>query len=132
MEQFVFTGEVIHGNARGRTVGMPTANLKAPEGAPKPEPGVYASSVTIKGKAYLGVTNIGPRPTVDIVPVFTIEIHILDFDEDIYGEIITLRIHRFLRPIRKFGSLEEVKNQVQKDIVQTRRFLEGIFTHPAG
>jgi uncharacterized protein YdhG (YjbR/CyaY superfamily) len=113
---YTFVGEVVHGKMLGRTVGMPTANMGVHPDEIKIEAGVYASRITVGGLCYRGVTNIGTRPTVDSQPTVTVETHILNFDEDIYGEIVVLEILRFIRSIQKFASLEEVKQQVQQDI----------------
>lgn len=114
-ETIVLAGKVVHGKALGRTVGMPTANLCITDGT-LPEAGVYATRILIGGEAYTSVTNIGRRPTVDEESYITVETYIIDFDRDIYGEQTVLEVHKFLRPIKKFASLEEVQKQVQKDV----------------
>ncbi len=115
------TGEVIHGRGNGKKVGMPTANLDIKDIQIKIEYGVYACYVYVKNKKYLGVCNVGIRPTIDSQK--TIEVNIIDFDEDIYGEIISIELIQKLRDIEKFNSLQEVKKQVDKDIVKTRELL---------
>ena len=115
----VFTGTVVHGKELGRTVGMPTANLRMTEGS-LPEAGVYATRICVDGAWFLSVTNIGTRPSVDSDACVTVEVHILDFERNIYGKSVTLEVHEFLRPIQKFESLEEVQQQVTKDILQAR------------
>ncbi len=117
----VLSGEVVHGQARGRKVGMPTANLSIDGLDPTIEYGVYTCIAIVHNQRYMGVCNIGNRPTVDSKE--TIEVHILDFNEDIYGENISVELHEYLRPISKFDSLEAVKNQVDKDIIRTRILL---------
>ena len=114
------TGSVVHGKAKGRTVGMPTANLAVSEQTKLPEEGVYASRVFIGEEVYLGVTNIGTRPSVDDREEITIETLILDFDRDVYGEEITLKLHAFLRPTLRFESLQAVRLQVEKDSLKVR------------
>ena len=114
------TGKIVHGKALGRTVGMPTANIQVCDESLLPECGVYATKVLIGDKTYQAVTNIGTRPTVDNEQQVTVEAHILDFDEDIYDQNVELEVHKFLRPIQRFGSLEEVYAQVKKDIEITR------------
>ncbi len=114
-------GEVIHGRGNGKKVGMPTANLDIKDIQTEIEYGVYACYVYVKDKKYLGVCNVGKRPTVDSQK--TIEVNIIDFDEDIYGEIITIELIQKLRDIEKFNSLQEVKKQVDKDIIKTRELL---------
>jgi riboflavin kinase/FMN adenylyltransferase len=114
----------VHGKALGRTVGMPTANIEVADKHLLPECGVYATCILVEGKKYLAVTNIGLRPTVDQEQQVTVEAHILDFDQDIYGQSVELEVHKFLRPIRKFTSLEEVQKQVEKDIEEAKQYLQ--------
>ena len=121
--EMILKGEVVHGKALGRTVGMPTANLKISEGA-LPENGVYATRIIIDGQIYSSVTNIGSRPSVDDNEQVTVETYILDFDKDIYGKKVELELHQFLRPIRKFNSLEEVFTQVKKDVKEVKKYLD--------
>ena len=116
-------GEVVHGKALGRTVGMPTANIKVCDESLLPECGVYATRIKVGEETYLAVTNIGLRPTVDNEQHVTVEAHILDFDQDIYGKSVELEVHKFLRPIQKFDSLEDVLNQVKKDIEEAKQWL---------
>lgn len=114
------TGTVIHGKALGRTVGMPTANLFVSKGTKLPKTGVYASRVQIGEKIFLGVTNVGTRPSVDNREEITIETLILDFERDIYGQEITLELCEYLRPIEKMESLKAVQLQVEKDSLRVR------------
>lgn len=119
----VLTGEVTSGRKLGRTLGIPTANLLIPEGVVVPRYGVYACKAMVDGTAYLAVTNIGNRPTVGGHRV-TVEPWILDFEGDLYGKTITLTFDSFLRPEKKFDSLEELKTEIQKNALQTRKFFE--------
>ena len=119
----VLTGKVIHGKALGRTVGMPTANIEVTNKNLLPESGVYATRIKVGDETYLAVTNIGLRPTVDNEQQVTVEAHILDFKQDIYGQVVELEAHKFLRPIQKFGSLEEVLKQVKRDIEEAKKWL---------
>ena len=108
-------GAVVAGNRLGRTIGFPTANLQLYEPLKLiPGNGVYAVEAEVLGRSFRAMTNIGTRPTVGGT-VRTVETHILDFDEDIYG--LPLRI-RFLRRIRdevRFPSLDALKAQLGKD-----------------
>ena len=117
-------GEDVHGKALGRTVGMPTANIEVADKSLLPECGLYARRIKVGEETYLAVTNIGLRPTVDNEQQVTVEAHILDFDQDIYGQVVELEVHKFLRPIQKFGSLEEVLKQVKKDIEEAKKWLQ--------
>lgn len=114
------TGRVVHGKAKGRTVGMPTANLAVTDQRKLPLKGVYATRVFIGEEVYLGVTNIGTRPSVDDREEITVETLILDFERDVYGEEITLELHAFLRPTLRFESLKAVQCQVEKDSLRVR------------
>lgn len=116
----VLTGEVVHGKALGRTVGMPTANLCIREELPAL--GVYATRIEVGGRKFASITNIGKRPSVDRNDNITVETYIFDFDEEIYGQTVRLEVCRFLRPVMKFASLEEVHEQVQKDILKTKAY----------
>lgn len=120
-EPVILIGKVVRGKALGRTVGMPTANLCITEGI-IPEEGVYATRIQIGDVVYTSVTNIGRRPTVDDESYITVETFILDFNEEIYGQFVKLEVYKFLRPIQKFSSLEEVQKQVEKDIEETKNY----------
>jgi riboflavin kinase/FMN adenylyltransferase len=117
----VLSGEVVSGRRIGRTLRIPTANLLLPEGLVTLPHGVYACIAITEGQRRLAVTNIGSRPTVGGHRV-TVEPWILDFDGDLYGKTLMLEFHKFLRPERKFDSLEELKAQIQSDAVQTQLF----------
>ena len=107
---------------------MPTANLEFVSAQVLPENGVYATRVKVNGKWFHSVTNIGRRPTVDQERDVTVETYILDFDEDIYGEMVELQVWKFLRPIHRFENLEEVHEQVKKDIEQAKNYLDIVLT----
>ncbi len=108
---YILTGTVIHGHQLGRTLGIPTANLAFPKGLATPKFGVYGCTTYIDGKTYLAVTNLGTRPTVEGRHI-TVEPWILDYEGDLYGRTVTLEFHCFLRPERKFSSLEELKTTI--------------------
>ena len=119
----MLTGQVVSGRKLGRTLGIPTANLLIPEGVVQLRYGVYACKAVAEGKEYLAVTNIGNRPTVGGHRV-TVEPWLMDFDGDLYGKELTLFFHAFLRPERKFDSLEELREEIQKNAAQTRKIFE--------
>lgn len=119
----ILTGQVVSGRQLGRTLGIPTANLRLPEGCVVPAFGVYACRAIVEGRSYPAVTNIGTRPTVDGHHV-TVEPWILDFEGDLYGQELTLEFYKFLRPERKFPSLTDLQEEIQKNAVQTRKFFE--------
>jgi riboflavin kinase/FMN adenylyltransferase len=112
---YSLTGVVVAGNRLGRTIGFPTANMKLYEPLKLiPGRGVYAVDVEVLGRKFRGMTNIGTRPTVGGVTT-SIETHILDFDEDIYGLPLRITFLRRLRDEIHFPSLEALKAQLEKD-----------------
>ena len=112
---YALKGVVVAGNRLGRTIGFPTANMKLYEPLKLvPGRGVYAVEAEVLGKKYRGMTNIGLRPTVG-GSFTTIETHILDFDEDIYGLPLRITFLRRLRDEVHFPSLEALKDQLEKD-----------------
>jgi riboflavin kinase/FMN adenylyltransferase len=113
-------GLVVKGDQRGRTIGFPTANLALWDELLLPGFGVYATYATIHGRRYAAATNVGVRPTVNGGGV-TIEAHLLDFDEDIYGEEVRLEFVRRIRPEMKFAGLEALKGQILADVGEVRR-----------
>jgi len=117
------SGQVISGKQLGRTIGVPTANLLLPTELIAPKFGVYATKVTVDGKIFAAVTNIGTRPTVEGEGV-TVEAHLLDFAGDLYGKEITVAFYDFLRPEQKFANLDELKAQIAEDIAQTQGILK--------
>ena len=119
----VLSGTVVPGKQVGRTIGVPTANLALPEGVLCPKHGVYACRISIGARQYLAVTNVGSRPTVQGSGI-TVEPFVLDFDGDLYGKNVTLAFYKYLRPEQKFGSLEELRTQIQVDAAQTQEFFK--------
>lgn len=117
-------GEVVHGRGKGRTVGMPTVNLKVEEGTKLPPLGVYAARVYIDERVFMGVTNVGTRPSVDNEMDITVETLILDFHEDVYGREIAVELHCFLRPVMKLESLKAVQLQVERDSLKVRDYFK--------
>lgn len=111
--KFLTRGEVIKGNQIGRTIGFKTANLIYPGELINLPFGVYSVDTQF-GK---GIANFGTRPTVEGKGVL-LEVHILNFDKDIYGENITVEFNKMLRKEKKFHSLEDLKQQINKDIQQ--------------
>ena len=108
-------GVVVAGNRMGRKMGFPTANMQLYEPLKLvPMNGVYAVEVEVLGGTYRGMCNIGLRPTVD-GKVRTIETHILDFNQDIYGLPLLLRFVRRIRDERKFPSLDALREQIVLD-----------------
>ena len=123
----ILRGEVVHGKALGRKLGVPTANLRLIPGVAVPRFGVYACRCIIDGVGYPAVTNVGTRPTVEGQSV-TVEPWILDYSGDLYGREITLEFYWFIRPEQKFPDLEALKDQIRQDAARTRTYLSGTFT----
>ena len=112
---FGITGEVIKGQQIGRTIGFRTANLIYPPELIDLPFGVYETAVRYAGKIYRGIANFGVRPTVNGKGAL-LEVHLLEFDKDIYGENITVEFIKMIRKEKKFASLDEIKKQITKDI----------------
>ena len=115
----LLTGTVTDGKKIGRTLGIPTANLVLQNGILVPKFGVYAANAVFDGQTRRAVVNIGTRPTVNGRNV-TVEPWILDFDGDLYGHELRLDLTDFLRPERKFDSLEELKAEILRNAEQVR------------
>ena len=116
----ILSGEVAHGRGIGRTIGIPTANLLPPPETVVLRHGVYACMAYVEGQAYPAVVNVGSRPTVEGKTVKA-EAWLLDFEGDLYGKMLPLAFHAFLRPEQKFPSLEDLQAQIQKDAAAVRR-----------
>lgn len=110
--RFILEGVVIKGAQIGRTINFPTANIEYPKEIIKIPYGVYAAKIG----EYRGVLNWGIKPTVNKIPEPIVEIHILDFKRDLYGENIKIELLKKLRDEKKFNSIEELKIQIAKDI----------------
>ena len=119
---YSLVGNVVKGKQIGRTIGFPTANLQVPTDKFLPRFGVYAVKVNHNNNSVLGVMNIGCRPTVEGESP-TIEVHLLDWSGDLYGQTITVSLEAFLRTEQKFNSLEDLKQQIERDCQQARMLL---------
>jgi riboflavin kinase/FMN adenylyltransferase len=119
-------GVVVEGRRIGRTLGFPTANIRLYEPLKVlPGDGVYSVWAEYCGKVFRGITNIGTRPTIANGNERTIETHLLDFDEDIYGLSLKIELAKKMRDETKFGSIEELKQQLAKDREEAYRVLAG-------
>lgn len=114
-EPYYIHGTVVKGNQLGATLGFPTANILPPQEKQLPPFGVYATEVVVDHVVYKGVSNIGKKPTIEGEYPVGIETYIMDFDQDVYGKTIEVRLLHFLRPEKKFDSIEELKSQIEKD-----------------
>ena len=117
-------GTVAHGDARGRTIGFPTANIALGRHL-EPARGVYAVTARLPdGQWRPGVANIGRRPTVNEGPESRLEVNIFDFDGDIYGVELSVALHAYIREERRFPGLDALKAQIAADAEEARRLLE--------
>lgn len=119
---FEIEGYVIHGAKRGRQIGFPTINIE-PKESILPRIGVYAATVDLDGKTFPAVANIGTRPTVNGDGVL-LEAHLLEFNGDLYGRRLRVRLISFIRPEIRFGSMEELKSQIIKDTQTVKGLLK--------
>ncbi|MCR5255339.1 MAG: bifunctional riboflavin kinase/FAD synthetase [Acetatifactor sp.] len=115
---YTIMGTISHGNSIGKTLGFPTINVPLDDNKILPPFGVYIAKVRVGENVYKGLTNIGRKPTVadDLKPLS--ETYLYDFDGDIYGKEAEIGLLKFTRPETKFGSLEELKAQLQSDIAE--------------
>ena len=117
---YAISGKIIEGDKLGRKLGTPTANVDI-RGLVTPPPGVYAVQAKFRGEILPAVANLGTRPTVNQGTELRLEVHLLDIERDLYGETPEICFVEFIRTEQKFGSLEELKAQVAKDIEAARK-----------
>lgn len=121
---YLFMGEVVHGNHIGHRINFPTINMEVDDSKVLPAYGVYASYVTIGNKKYIGVSNIGVKPTVGSKKPL-LETFVIDFDQNIYGKTIIVELFRFVRSEMKFADLSELRLQIAKDAENVKRIMNG-------
>ena len=119
---FAVEGQVIHGDARGRTIGFPTANIAVSPDHALPADGVYACYAYLGDERHAAVTNIGVRPTFADLQR-RVEAHLLDFDRDLYGQVMRLSFSERLRGEQKFNGIEELVAQIGRDVAHGREVL---------
>ncbi len=112
---FALQGIVVKGWQLGREMGFPTANINLPCGIAVPAEGVYKTRVSIDGKSYPGITNIGGKPTVNVAER-NCETHIIGFEGDLYGKVIEIEFCSRLRDIQRFDSIDGLKAQLERDL----------------
>ena len=124
---YFLEGTVVGGYQVGRKIGFPTANLRV-DFLNKliPSVGVYAVLVHVAGKQWKGILNIGHRPTINNGTDISIEVHILDFEGDIYHQKMRIEFIQFLRPEMKFNSVDELVLQIQKDKEEAIRVINSL------
>lgn len=123
------TSRVLHGKALGRTIGCPTINQRLPKEKITPKHGVYACTVSCEKDGiphtYIGVCNIGSRPTVNRDESdITLETYILDFSDDLYGAAVTTRLYDYIRGEKAFASVDELSAQIQADAETAKKMLK--------
>jgi riboflavin kinase/FMN adenylyltransferase len=121
---FELRGTVISGDRRGRVIGFPTANLRPPEDMVVPARGVYAARVRVGVRLFPAVVNIGVRPTFDGAHREVVEAHLLDFEDELYGREIGMLFEHRLRDERQFAGVEELVEQIGRDVTAAREVLE--------
>lgn len=123
---FEVPGIVVHGDKRGRTMGFPTANVQAMEGCYIPATGVYAVKILVQNKWYNGVCNVGYKPTFNNPDEkqLSIEVHILNFNKNIYGEEVVVGWYKRIRSERKFNGIEALIEQIELDKQQAIAYFE--------
>ncbi|MBC8080054.1 MAG: bifunctional riboflavin kinase/FAD synthetase [Gorillibacterium sp.] len=122
---YSISGTVVEGEGRGRTIGYPTANVKLELPYVVPRNGVYAVRVTVRSQSFGGVMNIGVNPTFTGEGIRTLEVHLFDFTDSIYGESIRIDFVDLLREERKFNSVSQLIAQINSDADRARDKLSG-------
>ena len=121
--RYTMSGKIFHGDKRGRTIGFPTANIRVNR-LKNPLSGVFAVTMLLgvdvtKARRLMGIANIGTRPTVDGTRE-QLEVHLFDFDETIYGEYVVVEFLQHIRDEQRFNGLDELKEQISKDVVKAK------------
>ena len=125
--KFYLEGKVVHGEQRGRTIGFPTANIDF--SAPWLENGVYGVRIKINNCDYYGVMNIGVKPTFHKMYEKSIEVHIINFNQNIYGAFVQVEALFKIRNEQKFNNIQELKAQINKDIETTTSLLMPVLNY---
>ncbi|HJR19239.1 MAG TPA: bifunctional riboflavin kinase/FAD synthetase [Actinomycetota bacterium] len=120
---FRLEGHVVKGAGRGRALGIPTANLDLPEKLILPKVGVYAGWMEHEGKRHPAVVNVGFNPTFEDRSTPIVEVHVLDFDGDLYGKVIGVEFTHRLRDELKFPSADAMMDEIRVDIAKARELL---------
>lgn len=126
--RYTVCGRVAHGDKRGRAIGYPTANIQMFR-KNTPVNGVFAVTMTgIDGREFEGVANVGTRPTVDGSSKVILEAHLFDFDKEIYGRYVEVHFKQKIRDEMRFQSLDELKAQIIRDVVEAKAALSSLHT----
>ena len=119
-DTFFYSGRVVKGRQKGKEIGIPTININIPECKIKIKNGVYRTTVTVDGETYRSITNIGKHPTFGD-DNFNVETNIFDFNGNLYGKNVTVKIYEFIRGIINFKTEDELRNQIKDDIQKCKR-----------
>lgn len=119
---FSTEGEVVHGKRLGRTIGVPTANLIPPREKLMPPNGVYVTRTHFGAESYMGITNVGYKPTVGGEQFLGVETYLFDCSENLYGREARVEFFHFIRPERRFESLQALKIQLDQDIERAKKY----------
>lgn len=125
---YSITGKVVYGNQLGRTIGIPTANLKLHR-IKAALSGVYAVEAKLGEQVIFGVANVGTRPTIDDGIKAILEVHLLDFQQNIYGKTLQVVFRKKLRDEKKFASIDHLKAAISNDIAQAKQFFATAENH---
>lgn len=121
---YILHGTVVHGDKRGGTIGFPTANIHVDQTKKVvPRKGVYAVWIRVDGEYYPAMMNIGKRPTFEGEDL-TVEVHIFEFDQDIYGKEVQTQFVKRLRDEKKFSGIDELRNQLERDKLKAKKILK--------
>ncbi len=121
---YSFSGEVIHGKALGRELGIRTLNILLPEEKLIPKNGVYSSFTVVNGERFKSITNIGVNPTVSKSGKISLETHIIGFNKEIYGNTACIILNKYYREERKFSNISELTRTIKQDIEKRREEAE--------
>jgi riboflavin kinase / FMN adenylyltransferase len=116
-------GRVVRGAERGVTLGFPTANLH-PQNRVIPRNGVYVTATLIEGQWRRSVTNIGVRPTFESAAATSVETFVMNYSGDLYGDVVRVRFLHRLRDEKKFGSVDELKSQIERDVARAENYFK--------
>jgi riboflavin kinase/FMN adenylyltransferase len=117
--KYSLSGVVEHGNGIGRQIGFPTANIRIQSNKLLPMSGVYSAQALVDGKSIVAIVNVGNNPTVGNDKI-SVESHLIDFYGDLYSKEVVLNFDLFIRSEKKFASLNELQEQIAKDLLQLK------------
>ena len=120
---FTISGKVLNGNKIGRKLGYPTANLKIDQTIALTD-GVYVAQVLYENHLHDGVASVGQKPSIGGGAGRNLEVHIFDFSGDLYGRQIEVTLTEFIRPEKRFATMEELKKQIEEDCAQARNIIK--------